>query len=91
MSFKIEINIVTLFLILLLSSCSTTKSSHIACDFVEGAAGNAIERHENKGNSDMHGNIVRNNQNSDFLEGILNIFGGMFTRAVNDQKSKPCT
>lgn len=91
MFFRVPMKIMTISIMLLLSGCSTTKSSHIACDFVGGAAGNTIERHGNKGNSDMHGNIVRNNQNSDFFEGVLNILGGMFTRAVSDKENEPCT
>lgn len=78
-------------LLILVSGCATTKSSHIACDFVEGAADNAIERHENKGRSDIHGNIVRNNQNSDLLEGILNVLGGMLSRSVNNEQNEDCT
>jgi hypothetical protein len=91
MPFKITMKVMAISLLLLLSACSTTKSAHVACDFIEGSAGNTIERHENKGKSDIHGNIVRNNQNSDFFEGVLNLLGGMFTRAVNDEKSEPCT
>jgi len=91
MPFRITFKTITISLLLLLSGCSSTSTSHVACDFVEGAADNAIERHENKGNSDMHGNVVRNNQNSDFFEGILNVLGGAFTRAVNDKNNEPCT
>ena len=58
MSFKITMKIMIVSLLLLLNYCSTTKLSHIACDF---------------------------------FEGILNILDGMFTRAVNDKESEPCT
>ena len=78
---------------ILISGCASTKSAHLGCDFVGGAAENAIERHENKGKSDIHGNKVKNNQNSDFLEGILSVFSGILTRSVssdNKNKSK-CT
>ncbi|SEK75216.1 hypothetical protein SAMN05216262_102274 [Colwellia chukchiensis] len=91
MLFRNTIKIMAISLLLSLSGCSTTKSSHITCDFIAGAAGNAIERHDNKGGSDMHGNIVRRNENSDFLEGVLNIIGGMLTRAVNDKETELCT
>lgn len=91
MSFRVTVKIMMISLLLLLSGCSSTKSSHIACDFAEGAADSAIERHENKGNNDIHGNIVRTNKNSDAFEGVLSVLGGMLTRAVNEKENEPCT
>ncbi|MGB1262393.1 MAG: hypothetical protein ACPG52_05735 [Cognaticolwellia sp.] len=91
MPFKFTIKIMTIFLLLFLSACSTTKSSHIACDFVGGAAGNAVDRHENKGKSDIHGNTLKNKENSDLSKGIFSILSGAATRLINSNKSEPCT
>lgn len=83
----------TIAFFVLITGCSSTKSAHLGCDFVGGAAENAIERHENKGKSDIHGNKIKNNQNSDVTEGFLTVIGGILTRAIssdNKNKSK-CT
>jgi hypothetical protein len=82
-------NLVILFLFI--SGCSTTKTAHVACDFVAGASDNALERHENKSQSDIHGNTVNQRKNSDFLEGVLNVFGGMASRALNNKETEPCS
>ncbi|MBA6342518.1 hypothetical protein H4J59_16110 [Colwellia sp. MB02u-10] len=88
---KVSVKISIISLSLFLGSCSTTKPTNVVCDFVDGASDNATERHENKNKSDIHGNKIKNNQNSDILEGILNIFGGMFTRSLNNDSSDKCT
>lgn len=83
--------IISVILLLFVSGCSTTKTAHLACDFVAGASGNALERHENKSQSDRHGNTVNQRKNSDFLEGILGVFGGMASRALNEKETEPCS
>ncbi|MBA6296385.1 hypothetical protein H4J46_16245 [Colwellia sp. MB02u-6] len=88
---KVSVKIIIISCLVSLGGCSTTKPTNVACDFVVGAGDNAIERHENKNKSGTHGNKVKNNQNSDTLEGILNIFGGMLTRSLNNDSSKKCT
>ena len=88
---KVSVKIVTITGLVFLGGCSATQPTNVACDFVVGAGDNAIERHENKNKSDTHGNKVKNNQNSDILSGILNIFGGVLTRNLNNDSSKKCT
>jgi hypothetical protein len=77
---KFSLKLTITLCLMSLSGCSTTKPTNIACDFVGGAVDNANERYENK-----------NNQNSDVIEGILNIFGGMLTRNLNNDSSDECT
>ena len=88
---KVSVKIIIISCLVSLGGCSTTKPTNVACDFVVGAGDNAIERHENKNKSGTHGNKIKNNRNSDTLESILNIFGGMLTRSLNNDSSKKCT
>tara|TARA_R110000744_G_scaffold107365_2_gene203866 strand:- start:385 stop:660 length:276 start_codon:yes stop_codon:yes gene_type:complete len=88
---KVLLKVIIISFSLYLGGCSTIKPTNVACDFVVGAGDNAIDRHENKNKSDIHGNKVKNNQNSDVLEGVLNIIGGMFTRGLNNDSSGKCT
>jgi len=78
-------------LVLSLSSCSTTKPAHLACDFVGGSVENAIKRHENKNDSDIHGNLIKKRDNPDILEGVLSVIGGVLTRAFNSNNNNKCT
>tara|TARA_R110001583_G_scaffold192168_1_gene358401 strand:- start:81 stop:356 length:276 start_codon:yes stop_codon:yes gene_type:complete len=88
---KVSSKIIIISFLLFFGGCSTTKPTNVACDFVAGAGDNALERNENKNKSDIHGNKIKNSQNSDALEGILNIFSGMFTRSLNDDSNGKCT
>ena len=77
------VNFLVISCFVCISGCSSTNTAHVGCDFVGGAAENAIERHENKGKSDIHGNVVKNGQNSDVLEGVLSVLSGILTRAIS--------
>lgn len=81
-------NFILMSFIIMLTGCSSTTSHHLVCDFVGGAAGNAIKRHDSKGQSDIHGNVVKNKYNSDAFEGLLSIFSGMLTRAISSDKKE---
>jgi hypothetical protein len=88
---NVSVKIIIISLALFLGACSTTKPTNVVCDFVGGASDNATERHRNKNQSEIHGNKIKNDQNSDILEGILNVFGGIFTRSLNNESSDKCT
>jgi len=88
---KVSIAVITMALLLYLGGCSTTKPVNVVCDFIVGATDNAIERDNNKNKSDIHGNQIKNSQNSDVFEGILNILGGVFTRIMNNDSNDKCT
>lgn len=84
-------NFLTLTCFVFISGCSSTKSAHIGCDFLGGAAENVIERHENKGKSDIHGRKIKNNQNTDAEEGGLSVLSGILTRAISSDNKSKCT
>lgn len=73
-----------------MSGCTSTGSSNMACDFIDGAAENALERDEDKGKSDIHGNRVKTNRNSDTEAGLMSILSGAFTRFMNSSESGNC-
>jgi len=81
----------TALIILSLSGCSTTEPIHVACDFTAGAANNAINRDKNKNSSDIHGKKLKNNGNSDALEGVLSVISGVLTRSLNSNTQSKCT
>tara|TARA_R110001583_G_C5608035_1_gene405077 strand:- start:342 stop:623 length:282 start_codon:yes stop_codon:yes gene_type:complete len=85
--------ILIIFLLLLVQACSTTKSAHVACDFAEGALDNSSERHIKKDQYNIHGQKIKSSDNSDILEGLLNIFSGMINRAATPKSkdNEPCT
>ncbi|SEL96834.1 hypothetical protein SAMN05216262_1473 [Colwellia chukchiensis] len=78
-------------IILSLAGCSTTKAIHVACDFTAGAANNAINRDKNKNSSDIHGEKLKTNGNSDALEGVLGVISGVLTRSLNSNTQSKCT
>ncbi|WP_448250453.1 hypothetical protein [Thalassotalea agariperforans] len=90
MPLKVLIKIYVISLILLVSGCSST-SSHVACDFVGAVAKNAGERHRDKDKVDIYGNPVKKHQNSDIVTGILSIFVGATSRAIDDEEKEACT
>lgn len=81
-------NFILMSFIIVLTGCSSTTSHHLVCDFLDGAGENSTKRHDSKGQSDIHGNVVKNKHNSDVLEGLLSVFGGMLTRAISSDKKE---
>ena len=83
----------SIYCFVLISACSSTKTAHVSCDFVGGAADSAIERHEKKKHSDIHGNKAKSSQNTSFIDGILSVFSGILTRAASSGKktTSKCT
>ncbi|QSX36270.1 hypothetical protein [Shewanella sedimentimangrovi] len=62
---------------LVCTGCSSTDVTHTSCDFVVGATESEMRAQQEQRSQDNETNLIN---------GILNVITGLFTRAVSDNK-----